>query len=285
MPEYQFSAFADEITNDIETQMEELKKYGISHIELRAVDGINVSEFTMDKAKEIKQKLDKNGFSISAIGSPIGKIKITDPFEPHLQTFRHVIKLAKLFETKYIRIFSFFIPEGDAPEQYEEEVIRRMKAFVEIAEQEDVMLLHENEKDIFGDITSRCLKIFDRIPSKNLRATFDMANFVQCGVKPYEAYKTLKPYIEYVHIKDARSIDHMVVPAGYGDGQVETIIGEMIENGYQGFFSFEPHLGSFPGLDKLETKVEIKENHLSGQERFKLAYDAFAKIIDKVGGK
>ena len=100
MPEYQFSAFADEIANDIETQMKELEKYGISHIELRAVDGINVSEFTMDKAKEIKQKLDKNGFSISAIGSPIGKIKITDPFEPHLQTFRHVIELAKLFETR-----------------------------------------------------------------------------------------------------------------------------------------------------------------------------------------
>ena len=274
------SGFSDEINKDVDIQFTVLNKLGIKYFEPRGINGTNVSDLTIDEAKALKEKMDKYGIEVSSIGSPIGKIKITDDFESHKEKLIHTIQIAKILGSKYIRIFSFFIPDGEY-DKYKDEVLRRMKEMANIAEEMDIMLLHENEKGIYGDVADRCKEIFDYVNSPNLRGVFDMANFVQCGETTYPyAFNLLRPHIEYMHIKDALYSDGSVVPPGYGDGKVKEIIGELKASGYDGFYSMEPHLGSFEGLADLELTDEMEKLPEGGEGTFTLAFNAFMKILE-----
>ena len=276
------SGFADEIDPSLDKQIEVIKKLGISHIEMRGVDGKGLVEYPLDEVKKIKEKLDANGIKLSAIGSPIGKIQITDAFEEHFELFKHTVEIAKIMETPYIRMFSFFMPEGEEPEKYKEEVFRRLGMFVDYAKQQDVILLHENEKEIYGDVAVRCKEILDEFACDHFRAVFDFANFVQCKQDTKEAYEMLKPYISYIHIKDAMWESGKVVPAGYGDGNVKEILADLIKNGYEGVLSLEPHLADFSGFSALEQGETEKKEPLSGEEAYTTACNALRKIVEEL---
>lgn len=276
------SGFADEISPALDKQIEVIKKLGISHIEMRGVNGKGLVEYPLDEVKKIKEKLDENGISLSAVGSPIGKIQITDPFEEHFELFKHTVEIAKIMETPYIRMFSFFMPEGEETEKYKEEVFRRLGMFVDYAKQQDVILLHENEKEIYGDVAVRCKEILDEFSCDNFHAVFDFANFVQCKQDTKEAYEMLKPYISYIHIKDAMWESGKVVPAGYGDGNVKEILADLIKNGYEGVLSLEPHLADFSGFSALEQGETEKKEPLSGEEAYTTAYNALKKIVEEL---
>ena len=242
------SCFADEIAESLDRQIEVLSRLGISYVELRSADGINVSDFTMNFAKEVKKKLDQANIRISAIGSPIGKIGIDDDFDAHLQKLSHTEQMADIFETPYIRMFSFYIPENYAAADCRSEVLFRTEAMVAEAAHNNITLLHENEKGIYGDNASRCLDLMQQFAGKHFSCTFDFANFIQCGQDPSEAYEMLSPYISYVHVKDALFATGEVVPAGTGDGHLPKIFQKLDASGYHGFLSLEPHLANFSGL-------------------------------------
>lgn len=248
---FTLSGFADEISPDLTIQLETLTQLQVRYLELRGVWNKNVLALQDDELDQVRSTLSDYGIGVSAIGSPIGKIQITDPFEPHLEDFKRAIQIAERLNSKYIRLFSFFVPEGQAAE-FRPQVMERMQALLDAAKGHPVILLHENERHIYGDIPSRCLDILETLASPQLRMTFDPANFVICGVKPYsEGYDMLKDYIEYVHIKDALMDKKQVVPAGQGDGEVRQLLSSLQDRGFDGFLSLEPHLahaGEFSGF-------------------------------------
>ena len=98
MLKYTLTGFADEISPDLNVQMDVLDSLDIHHIEMRGVDGRNLCDYSLEEAKTVKKRMDERGFSLSAVGSPLGKIKITDPFEPHFEKFCHACDLAELFK-------------------------------------------------------------------------------------------------------------------------------------------------------------------------------------------
>ena len=282
MNRFIISGFADEVDPMIDKQFAHLKQLGMDYFEPRNVDGTNVADLTEAQARALKQKMDENGIQVSSIGSPIGKIQITDDFAPHLEKMKHVMKLAKILGTKYIWIFSFFIPKGEDPARYRDEVLRRMQAMTAEAEKKDIILLHENEKDIYGDVASRCADILKTVNSPNLRAVFDPANFIQCDQKVYpEAYDMLRPYVVYMHVKDALATGS-VVPAGMGEGSWKSLIQALIASGYEGFLSLEPHLGEFQGLSDLENGENMQGLEQSTPAKFTLAHDSLVKILEEV---
>jgi sugar phosphate isomerase/epimerase len=274
------SGFADEIHRDVKMQVKLMNELGISYLELRSANGKNIADFTLEEAKELKKYLKDNQIMVSAIGSPIGKIQITDDFEAHFNVFKNIVEIAKIMETLYIRMFSFFIPEGENPEKYKEDVFTRIKRMVDYASEKNVILLHENEKDIYGEKAFQCQKLFESFYCSHFKATFDFANFVQCKQDTLEAYEMLKPYIEYIHIKDALYENGVVVPAGEGDGNVKEILLKLEEDGYQGFLSLEPHLTEFEGLKNLEKNV-AKRELTDGEAAYTIAYQALVKILNE----
>lgn len=276
------SAFADEIDPMLSKQMQVLNDCGITHMEIRGVDDKGIITYSLDEVKEIKKRLDANHISVSAVGSPIGKISIKDDFAPHFEQFCHTVEIAHLLGSKYIRLFSFFMPKDEDPAMYREEVLKRMRQMVEYAKTHDIILLHENEKDIYGDIAPRCLDLFKELYCEHFQCTFDFANFVQCKQDTLEAFSLLKPYIAYVHIKDALWDSGKVVPAGKGDGKLAEILAVLKKEGYNGFITLEPHLIDFAGLAALEQNAEKRNSALNGEEAFKVAFESLNGLLKTI---
>ena len=271
---YRLTGFADEISADLGVQLDVLQKLGIGHLELRGVWDKGVLSLSDDEVAAVKVEMDRRGVAVSAIGSPIGKIKIDDPFEPHLADFRRAIALAELFGARYIRMFSFFVPEGEA-DDYRAQVMERLQALLDEAKGHPVVLLHENESRIYGDIPRRCRDILDTLASPQLKMTFDPANFVMCGVRPFsEAFDMLVDDVVYLHVKDGIMADRSITPAGQGDGQWREVLAALEARNYDGFASLEPHLskaGPFRGF--------------SGPDLFEKATRAFLGLLDEIGGE
>jgi sugar phosphate isomerase/epimerase len=267
------SGFADEISPDLDVQCRVLTDLGIRYIEFRSAWKVNVLDLDDAQLETVRSTLETAGIGVSSVGSPIGKIGVLDDFDAHLARMRRAVHVAEVLQAPYIRIFSFFIPDGDDPAVHRDEVLRRMTALTEVASGHDVVLLHENEKAIYGDIPQRCLDIVESVGSPVLRLAWDPANFVQVGVKPYsDGYAALRPYTDYLQVKDALAADGTVVPAGEGDGEVEQTVRALVADGYDGFCSMEPHLAlgeTFGGF--------------SGEELFGRATRAFTGILDRVG--
>ena len=245
-------AFADEASPRIDEQIKAMVRNGLQGLEIRNVDGENVSAISLDKAREVRKKLDDAGLITWSIGSPIGKIDIEKAsFEEHLDSLRHTLEVASVLGAKNIRMFSFFMPAGKDPALFRNQVMDRLHRMVEVSAGSGIALCHENEKGIYGDIATRCLDVLTEVPE--LHGVFDPANFVQCGQDTLEAWEMLKDRINYMHIKDALFSDSSVVPAGKGDGHVGEVLHAFLAKGGCDM-TVEPHLAVFDGLKGLERK-------------------------------
>ena len=265
-------AFADEASPMIDGQIAAMKRNGLNGLEIRNVDGENVSAISLDKAREVRKKLEDAGLTVWSIGSPIGKIDIEkDDFAAHLDALRHTIEVARVLNCENIRMFSFYIPEGKNPRDYRAQVLDRLHIMAETVRGTGVVLCHENEKGIYGDMADRCLDVLTEVPE--LAGVFDPANFVQCGQDTLKAWELLKDRIRYLHIKDAMFADGHVVPAGKGEGNVPFIVGEYLRQGGQ-CMTVEPHLKVFSGLAHLERPGETRSLDEVGYPSNDAAFDA-----------
>ncbi|HWQ16017.1 MAG TPA: sugar phosphate isomerase/epimerase family protein [Roseiflexaceae bacterium] len=271
--EFVLSAFGDEIADDLATQLDVLASEGVRHLELRSAWGKNVLDLERDELRRARALLDERGFGVSAVGSPIGKSHLALPRDFELERLERAVAACEALGTRNIRVFSFFVPPGRAAE-HREEVLARMGALAERAAREGVTLLHENEKEIYGDTGERCRDLLESIGSPALRMAFDPANFVQCGVRPMaEAWPLLSEYVTHVHIKDAVFADGGVRPAGEGDGEVPALLQALDARSYRGFLTLEPHLqvagpsGGFSGEAGMRLAIRALRGLLRDFER------------------
>ena len=275
-------AFADEASSMIDFQIAALRRNHLQGLEIRNVDGVNVSDISLEKASEVRKKLDDAELTTWAIGSPIGKIELTEDFEAHLQKLARTIEIAHVLGATNIRGFSFYLPTGVSPDDARSLVLNRMNQMTSMCQEAGVQFCHENEKGIYGDTAARCLDLYRNVPG--LCGVFDPANFIQCGQDTAEAWKLLKPYIRYLHIKDACH-DGRVVPAGYGAGHVAEIVNDYLASGGS-VLTLEPHLMLFDGLSNLERSGEDRKigsfAYQSQDEAFDAAAAAFRAILPSI---
>ena len=262
---FRISCFADEISPDLNEQIRVMNKLGIEYIELRSVWDKGVLTLSDEEIETIKTKFDENGIKVSSIGSPIGKVDIDCNFEEYLESFYRAIYLAHYFGAKYIRIFSFY-HEGKSLEECREKVMKRLAILLGIAKREGIVLCHENEAGIYGQLSSKCKDILDTMDDPYFRSVLDPSNYVIAGEHPFESLKKVHKYIEYLHIKDSISGGE-IVPAGKGDGQVKEVL-DFLRYHDNMFVTLEPHLslaGSMRGF--------------SGEELFTIAYKALTDLL------
>lgn len=284
MKKFILGAFADEAGDDIDSQIEALHANNVPLLELRLIHGEHTSSMKPADAKELKKKLDANDVKIWSMGTNIGKIGIKDDFKPHLELFKNTVEISQIFGAECIRMFSFFIPEGDDPAIYRDEVMERLLRFAEVAKGTGLTLCHENEKAIYGDTALRCKDICDTLPM--YKAIFDPANFIQCHQETLPAWEIMEPYIKYMHIKDC-IWDGDVVPAGKGDGHLPELLAKYEKIGGEKL-TLEPHLTVFNGLSSMEregdtSKVGENENFVFPDRKtaFAAAVKYLRDIIEK----
>jgi sugar phosphate isomerase/epimerase len=264
------SAFADEISQDPNEQLVVLSHHGIRHIEFRAIHGTNVLDLTDTQHAEFRESLCSRGFGLSAIGSPIGKIRITEPFGEHLQRFERAMNLADLYQAPRIRIFSFYIPPGDDPASHRQAVITRMAELAHRAADRGITLFLENEKGIYGDTADRVADVLETVDSPSLQHAFDPANYVEVHQPVEVAWARLRSFVKHFHVKDYDAKSERNVPAGAGDGLIPRLLQEAVDGGYDGFCVLEPHL----------TIAELTFG-FTGPERFADAVAALKGILDE----
>ncbi len=270
------SAFADEVTDDFPGQVRYLASEGIGYIEPRFINKKNIMDLSKNELNDTKKMLRDFGLNVSAIGSPIGKVKLDEPFGPHLDKFKHAIDLAIFFDTPYIRMFSYYAPQGKNIDNYRDEVLERMAKKADLLRDTDVTMVHENEAGIYGHSAKNCVDIVETVDSPNLRLVYDPANFVwgeKITNNIESCFSVMKPYIVHVHIKDWKlgSEDIGSIP-GEGDGQIKELLTELAAMNYDGCLTMEPHLqtgGQFGGS--------------TGPELFSRAVNAVRELANEVG--
>lgn len=270
------SAFADEVTESFRGQVEFLAKENVGYIEPRFIDRKNIMDLSVDQLKEARNLIQDHGLKVSAIGSPIGKVKLDQHFKPHLDRFKHAVELAQFFETPFIRVFSYYAPDGKNIDDYRNQVIDRMVAKLEVLQGTDVIMVHENEAHIYGHSAANCVDLVKTIDSPKLRLAYDPANFVwaeQITNNVEVAWPLMKPYVVHIHIKDWKlgSKDIGSMP-GQGDGQIKELLAELAAMNYDGCLTMEPHLmagGQFGGS--------------TGPELFAKAIAAVRALAEEVG--
>lgn len=270
------SAFADEVTEDFRGQVEYLAQEKVGYIEPRFINKKNIMDLNQGELKEARQMMQDHGLKVSAIGSPIGKVRLDELFEPHLDKFKHAVELAQFFETPFIRMFSYYAPEGKNIDDYRDQVLERMAAKVQVVQDVEVTMVHENEARIYGHTAENCADLIEAVGSPKLALAYDPANFVwgeQLTNNVEVCWPVMKPYVVHVHIKDWKlgSPDIGSIP-GQGDGQIKELLAELAAMDYDGCMTMEPHLqagGQFGGS--------------TGPELFSQAIAAVRELAAEVG--
>ena len=265
-----FSAFADEVSRELDVQIAELQKNGVANIELRGVWGKNVMTLTDAEATKVKAQASDAGIGFSAVGSPLGKVPIDGKLDEQIEGTRRAVEIAQIIEAPYIRMFSFYPPEGGDINEHESKVMDWLQAMAQVTEGTNVKLAHENEARIFGETADNCAKIHERIPS--IVGVFDPSNFVHAGQDCWECWEKVGQYIEYFHIKDYSSESKRVTPAGEGDGKIAQVLKAAFDRGFDNFLTLEPHL-SHAGEMYGRTSPEL----------FATAVSALKKVLAEIG--
>lgn len=277
---YQICAFADEAGATPAEQIDAMRANGVTLLEMRSVNGKNVTTLTDDEVRDFRTQLDDAGIGVWAIGSPCGKHPLSEPFGPQLDTLRRTIDIARLAGASRIRMFSFYGYDGSAAAR--DEVMDRLNRYVEAAAGSGVLLCHENEKGIYGDTADRCNDILRSIPA--LGGVFDPANFLQCDQDTLAAWELLHDRIDYFHIKDVRP-DGTLVPAGMGAGHLPELLTKYLAQGGR-VMTLEPHLKVFAALSSLEQKGEKSAvndaAYSSNTEAFRAAADGLKRVLASI---
>lgn len=295
------SGFYDEISKNLQTQITVAKELGETYLCLRHLDGKPISNYTADEFNsKIKPRLVENGLKLSSLGSNIGKISINDDeaFKSQVKKLDQLLKIANSMDCKYIRMFSFHMPKDEDPNKYLNAVVKKLKVFVEMAEKAGVVLIHENEKKIFGDVPERCVALIENINSESFKLCYDSANYVQCSVDALKAYELTKAHTVYFHVKDCSEYK-IEMPLGTGICHFEKVVAELKANSYDGFLTLEPHVSKYVKLRRLVTVLPIMKNRkktykiinkaknknffskISTKDVFIWQYDALKEMIAK----
>ena len=299
------SGFADEISQDFDQQLKTVTDLGMKYICIRSAEHKGIADYTPEEVRTVLPKLQAAGVGVSSLGTAIGKVEVDDEegFAKQLEQLETLCETAKLLDCSFIRMFSFLIPKDADADSYTDVVLDKLRQFIRIAEKHDIVLLHENEKGIYGDTGARCKLLFDRLACPHFKAAFDFANFVQCEQDTAECWELLHDQIAYIHIKDALPGCLLNVPAGTGLGKIPELLRRAFcEEGYHGFLTLEPHLAMFdffapgakggksqklqfennPIVEKMKSEMAEPGRPKDGAEAYATQYHALVEILNPI---
>jgi len=242
------SGFPDEACADIAGQIKVVQNARLSHTDLRGVDGGNIVDVPVERAKVIKAQLDEAGLGVNMFGTPIGKIDLADDFQIDIDRLNHVAELADVFGCRAVRVFSYY-NQANAPfVAWGKESLRRLGELKARATDLGLVLYNENERHLFGDRADEIIVINDALrDGVTFKAIFDFDNYNQSGDDVWENWLKLRDATDAFHLKESDKTGQHV-PMGEGAGYAREILADARERGWEGPLSLEPHLAHSPAV-------------------------------------
>lgn len=274
-----YTGFADEAGSNIDLQIKATKEMGWSCIDVRLIDGVNVTDITDEQFEEVYKALCDNGITVPCIGSAIATAS-RNPFNPEdvqycFDALARIIPRMKKLGTKYIRGMAFAHQEDLPIEEQEKVIYPLMEKIVKICEENDIVYLCENCGGYSVYSYDILVKLAEHLQSENFKILFDTGNPIaylnHAGEEPYkfqnsrDAYLAMKEYIGYIHVKDEIVDENGKVISrnfpGEGNCDVEKILKDVIDSGYDGYMSIEPHMhNGYDGYIEYGRRTEAMVN-------------------------
>ena len=279
------SAFSDEAGTPCDVQIAAAQRAGLSRIDIRNIDGFNISQLPLENAREIKAKLDAANIEVQMFGSPLGKIDIADDLQTDIEKLRHMAQLAPVLECNAVRIFSYYNKNEVAHDEWAQKSLANLKQLRDEAEKLNMVLYHENERHIFGDLGADVAQIAT-LRSANFKLIFDFDNYQQSGEDVFAVWQNLAEQTDSFHLKDSTA-DNMHVPVGQGSGQVEKILRDAIARGWSGPVAVEPHLAHSGAVALTGPSGIVNESYanMPAPESFHLAVSTATALLDEIGAR
>ena len=267
-------AFADEAAKDLAGQIKALQENEIPLLELRGIDGKNVMNLTLDEAKRYRQAFDEAGIRVWSLGAPLAKLRETVKMDAYLEKVKNLCEVAQILGAKNIRGFSFYPSLFGFHEQ---RVVEKLRVLVALLGEYGLNYCHENDSGLYGSTEPRVQKLLSALPK--MKYVYDPANFLRSGQKADLTLETLADKAYYFHFKDAD--DRRIVPAGFGDGQLDRLIGSLDRDTV---ISVEPHLLLFRGSKRYnQSELFGKFDLKTARGRFDCAVAATKRLLAQQG--
>ncbi|UJR18629.1 hypothetical protein I4U23_005537 [Adineta vaga] len=279
------SAFTDEANLSCDEQITAATRAGLSHIDIRNIDSFNITVLPLDKAKIIKNKLDKARISVQMFGSPIGKIDILDDIQVDIEKLHHLATLAPILDCYAVRIFSYYNKTEIPHVEWHKKSLANLIRLRDEAKKLDLVLYHENERHIYGDLGANVKEIAE-LRGANFKLIFDFDNYQQNNEDVYAVWRSLAEQTDSFHLKDSTS-ENMHVPIGLGNAQIEKILRDAFARSWSGSLTVEPHL-THSGAVALTAPSGITNEtyaNMSSMDSFHLAVETAKKLLNEIGVK
>lgn len=276
------SAFADEAGGECAQQIKSLQSAGLKHIDIRNIEGHNITALPLETAREVKKQLDDGGIAVNMFGSPIGKIDIADDLQSDIDRLRHLGELAPILDCRAVRMFSFFNKAEKSHHEWHAKSLSRLETLRDEAQKLDLVLFHENERHIFGDLCEDVLHIAP-LRDENFKLIFDFDNYNQSGENVWENWKKLADVTDAIHLKDSLGGQH--TPVGLGGGFVREIMADAVARGWNGPLSIEPHFSHSGAVAATGPSGIANEqfSKLPAPESFHIAAETAMNLLREVG--
>ena len=283
MTGWKLSAFADEAGNSCEEQIAALRDAGLNYIDIRGMDGYNITAMPLDVARAAKEKLDTAGIQVAMFGSPIGKIDIADDMESDLEKLRHLGEVAPILGCNAVRIFSYYNAGAKPHDEWRDESLNRLRRLRDEASRLGLVLYHENERHIYGDLCADVQVIAGELRDGVFRLIFDFDNYNQSGENVWNNWLALHDVTDAIHLKDSHDKQH--TPVGQGTGHVREILRDARERNWSGPLSVEPHLQHSAAIAATGPSGTANQQftHMTQAESFALACRAATDLLKEIG--
>lgn len=251
-PPIVFAGIGDEAGSSLRMQLEAVGELGWTSIELRTVDGTPVAELGASAFGRLVDTLQSRGIGVAAVASRIGSWSrpITSSFAADLAELETLAHRSAILGTRYVRVMSY-PNEGLDPEEWRRRVLQRMRQLTAEAEQAGLVLVHENCSGWAGRDGDRMLTLLEEVDSPALQLVFDTGNGIAHDYDARSLLEQVVDHVAHVHVKDAAGTpsDPVYLPPGEGRAGVAACLRLLLDHGYDGAWSIEPHVVLRPHED------------------------------------
>ncbi len=260
------SVITDEIAPNLQQALEVVREFPIDQVELRTIDGVNISEADWGSLEHTRALLQENGLGVCSIASPVFKTDLFGtrqqgamhsaterPPSAHLDILKHCIEVAHFFSAPLVRIFAFW-RAGELTPERKAQILTWLESAVRIAEQEQVVLGLENEHACQVGTGKELAEVLSAFNSPYLRGVWDPGNAFQLGEPAQDGYSHCQPYVVHIHVKDCVRLSdgsYKAVIVGEGEIGYSRHFAQIAQSGYKGYLSLETH-ASKEGISQAE---------------------------------
>lgn len=283
-----FSVITDVLgTDSFDEALSIAKQLDFEYVDIRAkLNGSMIDIVSVEQAAELKKKVDEHGLKVSALTSwAVNPCSMTEPpsydnyderFHDEMsETLERLCKLANIFESTYIRIYSLSRPEGfdqlsdeDKAVHYEHNATI-MRRHAETAGKYNKIILVENEPPTLTSCAMELGIMIKLVNHPNLKVNWDIVNeWIGGRYATVEDYEHIKGSVDQIHLKGGfgqpNSEDELnpygkflkVGIPGKDDFHHAVIMKEIINHDPQVMMTFDPHYTALDATDQIG-EVEV----------------------------